>query len=91
VKTGQFIHSNSSNEVLGQKFLSTKNKIDGVFFSSEGSLLKQVSSKYHYQYNDASNALVVIGFARAIPDNEWEITLEDGQTLLLNEKEISIA
>lgn len=75
--------------IKGTQFVSTQQKIDGVFISSEAKLLKKIENNYHHKFPDGTS--FIAGFSRAIADNEWEVTLEDGQVILLDTKEIAFA
>lgn len=78
----------SGTDLMGHNYVAIKNRIDAIFFSDRETILEKIESAHHRTISGKNCA---IGFGRLIPDDEWEITFEDGQILLLGGKEVQIA
>lgn len=81
-------------DFIGSQRIIVNNRFEGIFFSYDPAILKKISNEYHYSdtlYTTMGDIKpYVIGMVRSIPDNEWEITFEDGQILLLEDNEVGI-
>lgn len=83
-------YHDGTQDFLGTGFVSTLKSVDAIFVSSQPEMLAKVDVKFHRNVG-SKKSLAVLGFGRLVPDNEWEITLENGETLLLGEKEVRFA